>query len=184
MLAVAGLCTFDQALAAPENACERHIIAAAQRYDIPVGVLFAVGLAETGRSGSLQPYALNVAGKAVFPSSRRAAIELFRRHYDQGERLIDIGCMQINYRYHEKKFAGLESMLNPGENVAYAARFLAELRRREGSWAMAVARYHAGPDNDAAQKRYICKVISNMVATGFGRWTSQAIQFCQPPVNK
>lgn len=184
MLAAAGLCTFDQALAAPENACERHIIAAAQRYEIPVGVLYAVGLAETGRNGSLQPYALNVAGKAVFPSSRHAAIELFRRYYDQGERLIDIGCMQINYQYHGKKFAGLESMFNPRENVAYAARFLAELRRSEGNWAMAVARYHAGPDNDAAQKRYICKVISNMVAAGFAQWTSQAIQFCQPQARK
>ncbi len=43
---------------------------------------------------------------------------------------------------------------------------------------MAVARYHAGPDNDPAQKRYVCRVIANMVATGFGNWTRNARDFC------
>jgi len=43
---------------------------------------------------------------------------------------------------------------------------------------MAVARYHAGPDNDPAQKRYVCRVISNLVATGYGKWTPTASEFC------
>ena len=71
-------------------------------------------------------------------------------------------------------------MLDPPRNVAYAARFLRELREREGSWTMAVARYHAGPNNDPAQKRYVCRVISNMVASGFGGWTAEARAFCSP----
>jgi soluble lytic murein transglycosylase-like protein len=62
-------------------------------------------------------------------------------------------------------------MLDPRANVQYAARFLKELRGRQGSWTMAVARYHAGPNNDPAQKRYVCTVIRNMVASGFGNWT-------------
>ncbi len=178
VLAIAALCTSRQATAGVNNACERHIIAAARRYDIPVGVLYAVGLAETGRQGSLQPYALNVAGRAIFPGSRSAAIEEFRRYYSQGERLIDVGCMQINYKYHGNEFSSMEAMLNPELNVHYAARFLSQLRKSQGSWAMAVARYHAGADNDTAQKRYICRVISNLVAVGFGRWTPQATGFC------
>jgi len=43
---------------------------------------------------------------------------------------------------------------------------------------MAVARYHAGPNNDPAQKRYVCAVIANMVATGFGAMTTNARSFC------
>jgi len=70
-------------------------------------------------------------------------------------------------------------MLEPRRNVRYAARFLKELRAREGSWSMAVARYHAGPNNDPAQKRYICAVIRNLVATGFGTWTPEARRFCR-----
>jgi soluble lytic murein transglycosylase-like protein len=69
-------------------------------------------------------------------------------------------------------------MLIPARNVDYAARFLGRLRKQEGSWTMAVARYHAGPDNDPAQKRYVCAVIRNLVATGFGSWTPESRQFC------
>lgn len=43
---------------------------------------------------------------------------------------------------------------------------------------MAVARYHAGPHNNPAQQRYVCTVIRNMVATGFGQWTGNAKSFC------
>ena len=46
--------------------------------------------------------------------------------------------------------------------------FCRELKARHETWTMAVARYHAGPNNDPAQKRYVCRVIANMVATGFG----------------
>jgi soluble lytic murein transglycosylase-like protein len=69
-------------------------------------------------------------------------------------------------------------MLDPGKNVDYAARFLTELKEREGSWTLAVARYHAGPNNNPAQKQYVCTVITNMVATGFGAWTPEAKAFC------
>ncbi len=71
-------------------------------------------------------------------------------------------------------------MIDPAQNVDYATRFLRELRDREGSWTLAVARYHAGPHNNPAQKVYVCRVIANMVATGFGNWTPGARAFCQP----
>ena len=70
-------------------------------------------------------------------------------------------------------------MLSPEQNVNYAAKFLARLKRRHTNWTMAVARYHAGPNNDPAQKRYICRVISKLVATGYGNWTKPAREFCQ-----
>lgn len=166
--------------AAPGNACETEILRASERYDVPVGILYAVGLTETGRKGSLQPYALNIEGKAVFPSSRGEAIAIFEAARRQGAKLIDLGCMQINHHYHSGHFAGLGEMLDPRRNVDYAARFLVELKGRHDTWSMAVARYHAGPDNDPAQKRYVCRVIANMVATGFGRWTQAARAFCRP----
>lgn len=87
--------------------------------------------------------------------------------------------MQINHHFHREKFTSVEEMIAPRSNVNYAARFLKELHKREGNWTMAVARYHAGPNNNPAQKRYICRVITNMVATGFGNWTPQAKKFCE-----
>lgn len=161
------------------NACEREMIRAAREFRVPVNILYAVGLTETGRRGSLQPYAMNIAGAAYFAPSKQDAIRRLDEERARGVRLIDLGCMQINHHYHHKNFSSSAEMLDPRSNVNYAAKFLKELRQREGNWTMAVARYHAGPDNNPAQKRYICRVITNMVATGFGNWTPKAKQFCE-----
>ncbi|CTQ42426.1 MULTISPECIES: transglycosylase SLT domain-containing protein [Stappiaceae] len=166
------------AAAETQNVCEREMISAARKYNVPLGVLYAVGLTETGRRNSLYPYALNIEGKSVFPPSRQAAKQDVMDAQQHGKKLIDIGCMQINHHYHGDQFRSVDQMLEPRANVQYAARFLKDLRRRQGSWTMAVARYHAGPNNDPAQKRYVCTVIRNMVASGFGNWTRQSKQFC------
>ena len=161
-----------------DKACEREMVRASQKHGVPLGMLYAVGLTETGRGDSLRPHALNIDGKAVYELSKPAAIQAFAAAKRQGARFIDVGCMQINHKYHGDKFTSLEVMLDPAVNVDYAARFLAQLKEREGNWTKAIARYHAGPDNDPAQKRYVCRVISNMVATGFGKWTPESEKFC------
>ena len=160
------------------NACEAEILRAADRYGVPAGILYAVGLAETGRKGSLHAWALNIEGRAVFARTAGDAVAEFEKARSGGAKLIDLGCMQINHHYHADRFASVREMFDPHRNVDYAARFLAELKRRHGTWSMAVARYHAGPNNDPAHKRYVCRVIANMVATGFGSWTPQAHTFC------
>jgi soluble lytic murein transglycosylase-like protein len=161
------------------NICEREMMAASEAEGVPLGVLYAVGLTETGRKGSLHPYALNIEGRTVFAGSPEEALGEFEAARASGKTLIDLGCMQINHHYHGGEFSSAAAMLVPRSNVRYAARFLKQLYAREGSWAMAVARYHAGPDNDPAQKRYICAVIRNLVATGFGAWTPEAKAFCR-----
>lgn len=163
---------------ASENSCEREIQRAAARYGVPEGILYSVGLAETGRKGSLQPYALNIEGKAVFTRSADEALAEFRSARARGAVLIDLGCMQINHHFHGREFSSPEDMFVPAKNVDYAARFLSQLHARHETWTMAVARYHAGPKNNPAQKQYVCRVISNLVATGYGQWTVNARQFC------
>jgi soluble lytic murein transglycosylase-like protein len=165
--------------AAEPNVCEREMARAAEKHGVPLGMLYAVGLTETGRGDSLRPYALNIEGRSIYEIGKLEALERFGQARAAGLKLIDVGCMQINHHYHARHFASVEEMLDPARNVEYGARFLKELYAREGSWTMAVARYHAGPDNDAAQKRYVCRVIANMVATGFGQWTPEARTFCR-----
>lgn len=184
LVATAAVAASSSSFATPAraagNPCEPEILRAADRYGIPVGILYAVGLTETGNKGSLQPNALNIEGKAVFPKSRQDAIATFETARRNGAKLIDLGCMQINHHYHAQAFGSVGEMLDPRRNVDYAARFLTQLHSRHETWSMAVARYHAGPDNDPAQKRYVCRVIANMVATGFGKWTPNAKSFCNP----
>ncbi|WP_414900362.1 lytic transglycosylase domain-containing protein [Rhizobium cremeum] len=179
VLALLALSTFTSEKGeASARVCERQIESAAARYGIPEGILYSVGLTETGRKGSLSPYALNIEGKAYFPASLQEAYNMFADARRRGAKLIDIGCMQINYHYHSEEFSSVEEMFDPASNVAYAARFLRNLQDRHETWTMAVARYHAGPNNDPAQQKYVCRVIANLVATGYGKWTRGAAAFC------
>lgn len=161
--------------------CERQIQSAAHKYGIPEGILYSVGLTETGRKGSLTPYAMNIEGKAYFPASLPEALKLFAQAKAGGAQLIDIGCMQINHHYHGAEFASVQDMFDPQKNVQYAALFLSRLHDQHDTWTMAVARYHAGPNNNPAQQQYVCRVIANLVATGFGQWTPAASNFCSRP---
>ena len=173
------LCFSTVGWAAGKNVCEREMVAASAAHQVPLGVLYSVGMTESGKKGSLHPYALNIEGKTVFTTSEAEAMQTFHSARKSGAKLIDLGCMQINHYYHGSEFTSVEQMLEPHANVEYAAKFLSELRLREGSWTMAVARYHAGPNNNPAQKRYVCLVIKNLVASDFGAWTPEAKRFCR-----
>ena len=144
---------------ADSQVCEQQMVQASARHNVPLGVLYAVAMTETGNKGSLHPYALNVEGKTIFTSSSQAALKQFYKSQKDGAKLIDLGCMQINHYYHGSEFSSVEAMLDPQKNVEYAARCLNSLRKREGSWTMAVARYHAGPNNNPAQKRYVAGCV-------------------------
>jgi soluble lytic murein transglycosylase-like protein len=174
-------CSFNQVSTAgtDSNVCEQFLSAASSDENVPLGVLYAVGLTETGNKGSLHPYALNIEGKTVFASTKAEAMGHFRKARHDGKRLIDLGCMQVNHHYHGSKFKSPETMLDPQTNIKYAARFLKDLYTSEGSWTAAVARYHASPRNKTAQRRYICSVIRNLVASDFGKWTPESRSFCK-----
>jgi soluble lytic murein transglycosylase-like protein len=179
-LTSAVLFTFDGHVLAASTAgdCESHLFLAAKEENVPPGLLYAVAMTETGRHGNLSPYAMNVEGEAVLSQSKAEAIAAFKRARESGKALIDVGCMQINHFYHASGFASVDDMFDPRLNVRYAARFLSQLRARHGSWTAAVARYHAGSANKPAQKRYVCRVLANLVKLHFGQWTDESRAFC------
>jgi soluble lytic murein transglycosylase-like protein len=180
----AALVAIAASSAAPSRAegplmCEREMTRAAALNDVPLNVLYSVGLTETGRKGELSPFDMNIDGKDVHSTSAAEAMARFDQAKARGAKLIDIGCMQINHHWHAADFASLREMFDPVRNVEYAARFLKTLRAEEGSWTLAVARYNAGPNNPAAERTYVCAVIHNMIASGFGRWTANASALCR-----
>jgi soluble lytic murein transglycosylase-like protein len=184
-LAAVVLFTFSaiaSAIAEPDL-CEREMAQAAKKYDIPLGILYAVGLTETGGGGHLHANALNLQGDAVYSLNKQQAMQRFQAAKASGMRLIDIGCMQLNWYYHGDQFSSVEEMFDPHKNVDYAARFLKELKKSEGSWTLAVGRYNAGKNNDPAQKRYVCKVLAHLAASGFGAWTARSKAFCSTEAN-
>jgi hypothetical protein len=174
-----------QAVAAQSEswACEKYLATVSETEGVPLGVLYAVGLTESGRKSRLHPYALNIEGQTVFAKSRDDALAVFSKARREGKKLIDLGCMQVNHHYHGANFRSPAEMLVPEKNIVYAARFLKQLRQEHGSWTMAVARYHASAGNKKAQKSYICSVIKNLVRSGFGQWTAEAKAFCSQRVS-
>ncbi|MFN0192272.1 MAG: transglycosylase SLT domain-containing protein [Aestuariivirga sp.] len=173
--------TFSSALAAGSpvvDMCESHLERFSRQENVPLGVLYAVGLTETGKKGRLHPYSLNVEGESLILGSKEEALQAFVIARKKGKKLIDLGCMQVNHYYHRKNFDSVEAMLDPEANIRYAAKLLKKLKQDNGSWTMAVALYHASPRNKKAQRRYVCAVIGNLVATGFGGWTQDSRKFC------
>ncbi|GMA77024.1 hypothetical protein GCM10025880_34410 [Methylorubrum aminovorans] len=123
-------------MAGASRVCERQMAQAAAKHGVPLGMLYAVGLTESGNRGSLQPYAMNIGGKAYFGATAADVVQRLTQAQQEGVRLVDLGCMQINHHYHRAKFASLEAMIDPAQNVEYATRFLKELKEREeaGRW--------------------------------------------------
>ena len=115
-LVVALLAAFTSKATASTGACEKEIQSAAAKYGIPAGILYSVGLTETGRKGSLQPYAMNIEGKAYFATSpSRMLCGDSARRCAQGAKLIDLGCMQINHHFHGENFRSAERDARPAE---------------------------------------------------------------------
>lgn len=160
-------------------ACEREMARASQQSGVPLNVLYSVGLTETGHRGELGPYDMNVDGREVHSELLAQAMARLAAARMQGAKFIDVGCMQINVHFHGGHFGSLAQMFDPALNVDYAANFLKALRAQEGNWTLAVARYNAGPGNPAAERTYVCAVIRNMVASGFGEWTPNARALCR-----
>jgi tetratricopeptide (TPR) repeat protein len=149
---------------APELQCLRYLQGAERSMHIPQGLLTAISLVETGRviANSTQvtpwPWSININGQGKFFETKEDAVKEVRALLDQGQRSIDVGCMQVNLRYHPEAFRTLEDAFDPATNVAYGAQFLNSLHQLQGSWANAIERYHSS--DEGRRDEYRLKVLA------------------------
>ncbi|CAF4102334.1 unnamed protein product [Rotaria magnacalcarata] len=101
-----------------------------EQYGIPSGLLEAIAFVESG----INSHAINVAGKPVIATNNNEALKVIADARDNGIRNIDVGVMQLNYRWHSNAFANIQEMLNPKRNIEYAAEFLIRLKKQHGTW--------------------------------------------------
>jgi hypothetical protein len=158
------------ASADPADLCDRAAAEAARATGVPLPVLQAIALTETGRNrgGRLRPWpwASNAAGAGRWHDSRAAAEAYLRDIIASGQRSIDIGCFQINLRWHGHAFASPESMFDPAANALYAAQFLRGLAAELGSWEAAAGAYHSRTPELAA--RYGERFLGHLAAVQGG----------------
>ena len=149
---------------APSLQCLRYLQSYERSLHIPQGLLTAISFVEAGRpigpNNQLVawPWTINVAGQGRFFETKDEAVAETRRLLDEGQRSIDVGCMQINLRYHPNAFRTMEDAFDPALNVAYGAQFLNSLHDLQGSWAKAVERYHSS--DDGRREEYRQKVLA------------------------
>lgn len=188
MARAAALLALVAALAGPGLAqatapdCEALAEEAAALHGIPEGVLAAIARTESGGGprASAWPWTLNMAGNGMYLESQGGALAQLRAVLAEGQRNVDVGCMQINWHWHGEAFDSLEQMIDPAANTDYAARFLVGLWRREGNWDAAVQAYHsADPERGQA---YLARVEGNRRTVGgsFGGGNGGALVAAAP----
>lgn len=145
-------------LAAPS--CADLAEAAGARHGVPPGVMAAISLVETGRNGAPWPWTLNEGGKGSHFDRREEALAALTEALARGVTNIDVGCMQLNHRWHSAGFDSPADMIDPVQNTRYAALFLLELKKRLGSWEKAIQHYHSADATRGAA--YAQKVAAAM----------------------
>lgn len=132
------------------DVCTKAAIEAEKMYQIKEGLLQTIASVESGRWDSKLnrrvswPWAMQVNGKGYYYSTKEEAVLAVKALMAEGIDNIDVGCMQINLKYHGKAFKSVEDAFEPTQNVAYSAQFLRNLYKHNGhSWQKTAMQYHS-----------------------------------------
>ena len=144
-------------------------------YGVNFDLLQTISAVESGRWDNLQnryvawPWTVNVKGKGYYYASKEDAIRAVQKFQSQGIESIDVGCMQINLKYHGEAFSSLDDAIDPLKNVKYSAKFLRSLYSRHGqSWKKAAKRYHsANPEKGEAYTKRLERRFEKYKIAGF-----------------
>jgi hypothetical protein len=167
-----------------EAVCLSEIIKAETKYGIPKNLMLAMGFTEAGRATpdgpmTVWPWTINVEGQGYWFPTKEIAIDAVKQFLAQGKRSIDVGCMQVNLKWHPTAFKTLDEAFDPVANVDYAGRFLQELHvLHANDWDRAVGFYHSPAE--AEQTLYRNKVRSNATFTGAARGYLQQVADAPP----
>lgn len=132
---------------APPDLCVMAAQTASQQSGVPFDVLMAISLTETGRNMNGQvtvwPWTVNMEGVGHWFDTADDARAYVYEHFKLGARSFDVGCFQINYKWHHQEFDSLDQMFDPLAGALYAARFLTDLKAETGTWETAAGAYHS-----------------------------------------
>jgi hypothetical protein len=134
---------------AAQPVCEQAGRQAERTYNLPSGILLAIGRVESGRWDGAQgrivpwPWAVDANGDGKLFDSKAEAVARTTALRAGGMPNIDVGCFQIDLTSHPDAFPTLDQAFDPFSNADYAGRFLTTLYARTGTWDAAVAAYHS-----------------------------------------
>lgn len=130
--------------------CQIAVDKAEKNYQIKSNLLQTIASVESGRWNAQAgrrvawPWTVHANGKGKYYKSKEEAIAAVKNLQQKGITNIDVGCMQINLKYHGDAFANLEEAFDPEKNVAYSAKFLRQLyKRNKQNWTKTAMQYHS-----------------------------------------
>lgn len=139
--------TSVNAKASEGNLCDLAAETAAARTGVPVDVMMALTRTETGRrrQKTLQPWpwTVNMEGQGYWFDTAEEAKAFVYERFKTGARSFDVGCFQINYKWHGAAFRSIDQMFDPQTNATYAANFLRSLKTEGETWISAAGTYHS-----------------------------------------
>jgi len=140
-----GLASFAEG--SDSRLCDESIEIVAASSFVPREVLYKIARLESGRHMEGRhvswPWSLNNGGKGYFLKDSATALSTLSSMRAKGKTNIDVGCMQLNIRWHADFFDSLQQMMNPLDNVRYAASYLEKLYKETGSWEKTIKFYHS-----------------------------------------
>ena len=143
------------------KSCEKVIETIEDLTDIPKNLLLSIGKSESGRilknnKHVIWPWTVNHAGKSLFFDTKKQMKKYVLENVEKKDFNLDVGCMQINLKWHKNNFKKISDMFAIEPNVSYAASFLLQLKNKHGSWDKAIKHYHSSDPNK--NKPYLIKV--------------------------
>ena len=175
-----------KSLATFDNICLTEARRAEAQHGIPKGLLQSITRVEAGRktvTGEFMPWAwtLNDRGEGLFFDSREAAMKHLQAAVDSGNHSVDVGCMQVNTKWHMEGFLELSDMLDPVQNADYAAGFLLDLHEAHQSWDDAVKHYHSSePEKNIRYHSRVLAELETFLASAKGEAMDDAGQVVTP----
>lgn len=143
-----------EALHAAES-CEYAAMTVASEAGIPPEIMGALTLTETGRrlGDAVRPWAwsVNAEGSGSWFNDPASALAFAEERVAMGRPNVDIGCFQINYRWHGENFPSVAAMFDPMTNARYAARFVRDLYQETGDWRAAAGAFHSRTPQNASK---------------------------------
>ena len=157
--------------------CKRFIPSIAAEVGVPTTLLLAMADVES----RFEPYVLNHAGKTLKFTTSKEALTYVETQIQQGQTNLDIGCLQINWKSHQKSFDSPKDLLSPEQNIRYAARFLKSLYQEFGTWAKAVVAYHSRKSEYSGP--YLIKIAKSLTIQSSTRGKIQHDRFSSHPLS-
>lgn len=133
--------------------------AIASEQGLPATLLYAVAMTESGQSHLSRshwrpwPWTLNIKGRGHYFVSRQAAWRALLDALAEEDPSVDIGLMQVNWRYHRRDLGSPWQALEPYHNLRVGAAILKRCHTPNIDWWDSVGCYHA-PNDPARAQRY------------------------------